>query len=226
MHFEVLVEDQSGKAMLEILFPKIIGPNHTFKVIDYKGIGRIPQNLQSGTDTSHRFLLEQLPRLLRAYGKTFAEYGKANYQAAVIVVCDLDDKCLKLFRQELLSILAACPQAPETRFCIAVEEGEAWLLGDLPAVTGTYPQARQTVLRQYKNDSICNTWECLADAVYPGGHEALKKQGWRTVGEQKSIWAKSIAPRMDIGNNQSPSFRHLCDKIQDLAQTRGNVENE
>ena len=50
MHFEILVEDQSGKRMLDILIPKIIDDQHTFKVIDYQGIGRIPRNLTSGTD--------------------------------------------------------------------------------------------------------------------------------------------------------------------------------
>ena len=40
MHFEVLVEDQSGKKALDILIPKIIGDQHTFRVIEYRGIGR------------------------------------------------------------------------------------------------------------------------------------------------------------------------------------------
>ena len=39
MHFEVLVEDQSGKKALDILIPKIIGDQHTFRVIEYRGIG-------------------------------------------------------------------------------------------------------------------------------------------------------------------------------------------
>ena len=94
MHFEVLVEDRSGKSALDILIPKIIGDRHTFKVIPYRGIGRIPQNLTTHTDATKRQLLDQLPRLLRAYGRTFAQYSP-NYRAAVILVCDLDDKCLK-----------------------------------------------------------------------------------------------------------------------------------
>jgi len=43
MHFEILVEDQSGKKALDILVPKIIGDRHTFKIRAYKGIGRIPK---------------------------------------------------------------------------------------------------------------------------------------------------------------------------------------
>ena len=48
MHFEILTEDASGKKALDILIPKIIGDQHTFRVIGYKGIGRIPKNLTSG----------------------------------------------------------------------------------------------------------------------------------------------------------------------------------
>ena len=32
MHFEILVEDQSGKIALDIFVPKIIGTAHTFRV--------------------------------------------------------------------------------------------------------------------------------------------------------------------------------------------------
>ena len=215
MHFEVLVEDQSGKKALDILIPKIIGDQHTFRVTEYREIGHIPKNLKSGTDASKRILLNQLIRLLRGHGKTFAGYP-ANYPAAVIVVCDLDDKCLKAFRQELFRVLNACNPGPVTRFCIAIEEGEAWLLGDIPAIKTVYPNARDNVLNSYTNDAICGTWELLADAIFQGGANGLKKKGWRAVGREKSIWAESIAPNMDIKNNKSPSFRYFRQKIQEL----------
>ena len=188
MHFEVLVEDQSGKAMLEVLILKIIGDQDTFKVIDYRGTGHIPKNLAKGVDVTKRLLLNKLPGLLRAYGKTFASYSANDYPAAVVVVCDLDDKCLKNFRQELFAVLNACDPKPETRFCIAIEEGEAWLLGDIPAVKAAYPSARDNVLNRYKNDAICGTWELLADAVYRGGSNQLKDEGWQAVGREKSNW--------------------------------------
>ena len=216
MHFEIVVEDQSGKTMLDLLIPKIIGDQHTFKVYPYKGIGKIPKNLISSTDVRKRILLDQLPRLLRGYGKTFASYPP-DYLVAVIVVCDLDDKCLKAFRQELFAILNACDPKPETRFCIAIEEGEAWLLGDILAIKEAYPNARDNVLRSYENDSICGTWELLADAVFSGGANELKKEGWQ-VGREKSVWAEKITPHMNVDNNASPSFRYCREKIRGLAQ--------
>ncbi|MFH2091306.1 MAG: hypothetical protein ABIJ31_02985 [Pseudomonadota bacterium] len=216
MHFEILVEDQSGKKALDILIPKLIGLEHTFKVHPYKGIGRIPKNLGSNVDASKRILLTQLPKLLRGYGNTFANYP-SNCPAAVILICDLDTKCLKAFGKELYAILNACDPKPETRFCFAIEEGEAWFLGDIPAIKKAYPKAKDAVLNTYVNDSICGTWEKLADAIFPGGSAALSNKGWQAIGAEKSIWAEKISLHMDVNHNASPSFGYLQTKIMELA---------
>jgi hypothetical protein len=214
MHFEILVEDESGSKMLDIIVPKIIGGEHTFRVIRYKGIGRTPKGLTPNTDASKRILLDQLPRLLRGYGSA---YAKSPGSAAVILVCDLDNRCLKAFREELCEVLNNCHPSPVTRFCIAIEEGEAWLLGDMQAVKTAYPKAKDAVLKDYSNDSICGTWERLADAVFPGGARALSAKGWQTVGKEKSAWAGKIAPLIDTEKNDSASFAHFRDKLRELA---------
>jgi hypothetical protein len=218
MHLEVLVEDQSGKKALEILIPKITGTGHTFNVHAYRGVGRIPKNMRDTQNASNRIFLESLPKLLKGYGKTFHGYP-SNYYTAVIVVCDLDDKCLKEFRRQLLEILDACHPQPKTRFCIAIEEGEAWFLGDLNAIKHAYPKANATVLTSYVNDSICGTWEKLADAIYPGGSHVLENRVYQVIGEEKSRWAERISPEMDIENNRSPSFCYFRDKIRELTRT-------
>lgn len=216
MHFEILVEDHSGKKALEILVPKIIGNDNTFRVYAYKGIGHIPKNMTEAKDANKRILLNNLPKLLKGYGKTFAGYPN-DYLAAVILLCDLDDKCMKVFREDLFKILNACNPQPETRFCFAIEEGEAWFLGDLNAVRSAYPQANNAVLNTYVNDSICGTWEKFADAVYHGGSQSLSAKGWQAVGAEKSKWAEKVSPYMDISNNISPSFCYFRDKMQELA---------
>ena len=38
MHFEILVEDLSGKKALDILIRKIVGAQHTFNIYPYRGI--------------------------------------------------------------------------------------------------------------------------------------------------------------------------------------------
>ena len=216
MHFEILVEDQSGKKALEIIVPKIIGSDPTFKIHFYKGAGRIPKGLGK-TDASKRILLDQLPRLLQAYGDKFSKYPK-DYRSAVIVVCDLDDKNCKEFLAEMKRVLDYCDPKPQTRFCIAIEEGEAWFLGDIPAIKSAYPKAKTSVLKQYVNDSICGTWELLADAVFPGGRTKLSEESPEARGKQKSKWAEKICPHMDVENNKSPSFNHFRDKLIELAK--------
>lgn len=214
MHFQILVEDQSGKIMLDILIPKVIGNKHTFEVKSYKGVGHISKNEKTAIDVKNQMLLNNLPKLLTGYGKT---WNAQNYkEGIVIIICDLDNKCLKDFRNELIDLLNKCNPHPETRFCIAIEEGEAWFLGDISAIKIVYPNAKGAVLKTYENDSICGTWEKLADAVYKGGSQSLKNQGWKAVGVEKSIWAEKITPHMDVNNNQSPSFNYFLKKIREL----------
>ena len=209
------MEDQSGKQALDLLLPKMIGTTHTFRVIPYRGIGRIPKGMRDTADASKRALLSNLPKLLRGYGRSFS--GRQGYAAAVILVCDLDDRCLRMLRQELDRVLDSCHPKPETRFCVAVEEGEAWLLGDLQAVDKAYPTAKKHVLNSYENDSICGTWEVMANALFPGGAKALAAKGWQAVGTEKSNWARNISPHLTVEQNQSPSFQYFRTKLLELA---------
>ena len=149
------------------------------------------------------------------YGKIFSSYPK-EYQAALIIVCDLDTRCLKQFRKCLYDILNSCEIQPLTRFCFAIAESEAWFLGDIPAIKAAYPKAKDKVLKTYVNDSICGTWECLADAVYRNGATALKAKGYPAIGIEKKRWAERIAPKMNISKNASPSFQYFCKKLLEL----------
>lgn len=213
MHFEILVEDTSGKKSLDIIVPKIIGEDHTYKVHAYKGIGKIPKNLNAKCDPQKRILLTNLPKLLQGYGQT---YKGAGYDVAIIVVCDLDKKNLTEFLSELNQVLNSCKHKPTTRFCIAIEEGEAWFLGDIQAINQAYPKANRSLLEKYVNDSICGTWEILADAIYPGGAQNLSKEGWVTIGSEKSKWAEKISPHMNLESNKSPSFKYFRDTLRNL----------
>ena len=214
MHFEVLVEDQSGSIALEAILKNILGENnnlHSWKLIPYKGLGRIPKNLRGVTDPSKRILLDRLPKLLRGYGKSLQE------ASAVIVVVDLDQKVCVAFKQELLNVLNACDPPPNALFRIAIEESEAWLLGDRNAVKAAYPKARDAVLEAYIQDSICGTWEVLADAVYSGGAKRLKRSGYQETGKAKCEWARKIAHHIDVDMNLSKSFQVFRDGVRNLA---------
>ncbi|MBF0183564.1 MAG: DUF4276 family protein [Magnetococcales bacterium] len=214
MHLEILIEDQSGKHALAILLPKLLGEEHSWRIIAYKGIGHLPGNLQGGSDPERRMILNQLPRLLQGYGNTYPP----GSDVAVLVVVDLDQRCQKAFRQELLALLQGCDPAPQTMFCLAVEELEAWYLGDRAAILTAYPDAKKKILNKYRQDSICATWETVADALYPGGAKALSQQGYPVVGREKSLWAEKITPHMQPESNQSPSFAYFCQAVQHLCR--------
>ena len=215
MHFEVLVEDQSSGSALDIFLEKILGQNftnHSWRVHSYKGIGRIPKNLDKSPDPSKRLLLSNLPRILRGYGRSLDQET-----SAVLVVLDSDDRDCVKFKQELLGVFFSINPKPVTQFRLAVEESEAWLLGDNTAVKSAYPRARNSILEKYTQDSVCGTWEILADATYTGGAARLKRLGWWAVGAAKYEWAKNIAPFVDIDANQSKSFQVFRGGILRLA---------
>lgn len=212
MHIEILVEDSSGEKLLDTVLPKLLGEYgdpHTWNMHSYKGIGRIPKNLRGSADPAKRILLDQLPRLLRGYGRTPGI-------DAVVVVLDTDRRSCVDFLNELNALAAGCNPAPNTLFRLAIEEVEAWYLGDRQALTDAYPRARADVLSRYVQDSVCGTWELLADAVYPGGSAAIKKAGWPLPGQIKHEWAERIGPLLDPDRNVSPSFGKLRDGLRRL----------
>lgn len=212
MHIEVLVEDSSGERLLAQLLPQILGSwgePHTWKLVAYKGIGRIPQGLIAKADPTKRVLLDQLPRLLKGYGKTPGI-------DAVVVVLDTDRRDCKAFLHELQSVVESYHPAPQTLFRLAIEEMEAWYLGDRAALLKAYPRAKRDVLDRYVQDGVCGTWELLADAVHAGGVAAIKKAGWPLPGQLKHEWAERIGPFMNLQQNVSPSFGKFRDGVSRL----------
>lgn len=106
----------------------------------------------------------------------------------------------------------------DTFFCIAVEEIEAWLLGDMNAILTAYPHAKRQLLQNYEPDSVIGTWEYLANAIYEGGLIRLKKvaTSYYEIGAQKCEWANEIGSYLSLQNNRSPSFNNFLSKLDHL----------
>lgn len=210
MHIEILVEDQSGELLLGHLIPKIIGRQgdpHTWRIHGYKGIGKLPKNLEGTVAPNKRILLDQLPRILRGLSRTPGI-------DAVVVVLDNDDRNCAAFLGELTGLLRRCRPSKVTLFRLALEEIEAWYIGDRRAVRAAYPTFRDRAFNTYIQDSCCGTWELLADAIHPGGSRALKKAGWPIPGQVKCEWANRIGPLLDVEHNDSPSFAKLREGLR------------
>lgn len=194
------------------MLPQLLGPHgepHTWHLHAYKGIGRIPLGLAPKGDPAKRILLDQLPRLLRGYGKNPGI-------DAVVVVLDTDKRDCAAFLTELKAASAACAPVPNTMFRLAIEEIEAWYFGDQEALLVAYPRAKREVLGKYVQDSACDTWELLADAIHSGGSAAIKKAGWPLPGQVKHEWAERIGPLMKAERNTSASFGKLREGLRQL----------
>jgi hypothetical protein len=164
----------------------------------------------SGADAASRVLLDRSPRVLRGYGKM------PGYDV-VVVVMDSDRRHCAALLAELHRMLADGQPTPPTLFRLAIEEVEAWLLGDRAAVVAAFPRAKAAILDSYQQDSVCGTWEVLANAVPKGRAAAVKRAGWPQPGQLQHDCAEAIGPRLNVENNQSPSFGKFRDGLRRLA---------
>jgi len=142
---------------------------------------------------------------------------------AVVVVLDADNRDCAAFLAELRELAATSGAAELTHFRLAIEEIEAWYFGDRAALRAAYPKARLRPLSRYRQDSVCGTWELLADVIHPGGSDAIRRASWPLPGQIKHGWANRIGPLMNPDANLSPSFARLRDALRRLI-ARG-IEN-
>ncbi|MEO8492863.1 DUF4276 family protein [Pseudomonas sp.] len=217
MHFEILVEGQSDLTALSSgIISDILGDYgapHTWKIHKHQGVGCINPNPNSPPNIKDRTLLHNLPSKLRAYGKALKK------DEVVIVLIDLDDKDEDIRQAELEDNLNYCDPKPTTLFSLAIEEMEAWFLGDVEALLIAYPDARLEAMTKYDQDSQCGTWEVLAEVIHAGGIRALLSKGKRSVEilEQKRVWANKICPHMKKERNTSPSYQRFRDQVLALS---------
>jgi hypothetical protein len=136
---------------------------------------------------------------------------------AIVVVLDADRRDCVAFLTELRSLAASCGASRFALFRLAIEEMEAWYLGDRSALQQAYPRARMRALDHYVQDSVCGTWELVAEAIHTGGSRAIRRAGWPLPGQIKHEWADRIGPLLDPEINVSPSFGKLRDGMRRLA---------
>ena len=219
MHFEILVEDASGKALLEQVVPKILGPKgkpNQYRIVNiqelkYRVMAMLPKK-QARTLPWDVILLQTLSIQLRAYSKALSRRN-----GVIVIVVDLDYRHFEQFRKKLEETFQTNAPNLGGGVRLAVEEIEAWILGDRTAVRRAYPFVREYILKSYEQDSICGTWEVLADALFHGGSERLTEVGYPQIGREKHRWAENIGQYMDVESNHSPSFQEFRDLLQHWA---------
>lgn len=178
IHIEFLVEDASFEKFLTKLMDldfirrKIHEKNISYQIHSYRGLGSTI-NIESSKEIStfkQTTLLGNLKKLIKGYNRSI-NLDQDHIDYRIIVLCDLDDKQEENFRSTLNNLLIECKNNLNVCFYFAIEELEAWFLGDINAIKMAYPNVQFQILESYVNDSICGTWETLAKAL---GHDVAK----------------------------------------------------
>jgi len=192
MHIEFLVEEPSTEAALRVIVPRILGDAVTFHVHVHQG---------------KPDLLKSLPGRLRGY----ARWLPVDWRIVVLADEDRND-CLTLKNQmeaaaEQAALVTKTRTNPPETFQvlsrIAIEELEAWFLGDLDALRMAYPRVSRNLATRagFRNpDAITGgTWEAL--------ERVLQRAGYHKGGLAKIAAAREIAQHMAPERNRSRSFQ-------------------
>jgi len=195
MHIEILVEERSMEVALHNLLPRLLTGEMTYRIINFQG----KQNL-----------LRELPARLRGYASWITD----DYR--IVVLLDEDrQNCIEL-KQQMESAASRAGLMTKTnaggaRFQIlnriAVEELEAWFLGDFQAMRQAYPRLPENLPRRLSNpDTVAGgTWESL--------EKFMQRYGYFQGGYPKVEAAREISARMNPGNNTSRSFQVFRDGL-------------
>lgn len=122
MHFQYLVEDQSGAALIRILMQKIVElyPNATYDCKGFRGIGGFTRK-NTIKETKTGKLLNDLATYLRGFDRSLQ-----SFPSVIIVVLDSDDHDVQQFRSELEAVaMQNMFQRVEDRFSALAEILEA-----------------------------------------------------------------------------------------------------
>ena len=206
-HIETLVEDSSGgiivAGILEALLEDRPAP-WNYSIRRHRGVGSLPRDWNNRPSRRDSSLLQLLPARLRAYARG---YDPATHDL-VLIVQDVDNHDVDQVFGQLATLRRVMAGDVPVIIGIAVEEMEAWLLGDHEALLAAYPEADREILQSYRQDSICGTWEVLARVIMGEKRaERLIKSGYPAAGEYKHNWALKIAPHLDPDRNRSPSLQ-------------------
>ena len=201
LQIEFLVEELSAKAALDQLLPRLL-PGHSCRVRVFEG---------------WQDLLSQLKAVLQGYHRRI--FRESQTQLRVVVLLDGDGICerrkaaleAKAEEANLLTKTTAGPgQVFHVLNRVAVQELEAWWLGDREAIISAYPGVKPA---HFKGIGRATDVPLKPNDIL---WEVLKKGRYFLTGKRKTQWATDISPHLDPVRNTSPSFRSFCEGLAAL----------
>lgn len=216
IYFQFLIEDLSTEILVGHVMKKLQTQYSDKEILyDTESFGGIGHLRTSGNLMERKGgnLLNNLHMYLRGFDRSLAGLE----QAAIIIVLDNDRRDPVVFREQLENVAAESVTCVDHVFCVAIKEMEAWLLGDESAIMKAYPLMKKKYLENYQQDGICDTWEVLANMIYPGGLAALRKKtrnSYSETGAAKCEWADKIGAQLNLNSNRSPSFQFFLSSLK------------
>ena len=196
MHIEILVEDESTKALIDVVCERLdrASASGTHHVTAFRGKQR---------------MLSRLPGAVHAL-------IQASFADSIVIVIDQDrDDCHKLKQQvlDLVSSESFTNSRPELYVRIATTELESWFLGDPEAVRASYPRLSARDLKlgsRLTPDEIQDAAQWL--------QRLLIRRGYYVGRMPKVEVARNIAAYLDLDpdHNASRSFRLFLRTLREV----------
>lgn len=201
MRVDFLVEELSAKAALEQLLPRLL-PGCTCRIRVFEG---------------WQDLLGQLTAVLRGYHRRIFREGDADLRVVVLLDGDGIGRRRKAELEAraaaagLVTKSAAGPgQAFHVLNRVAVQELEAWWLGDRQAIMAAYDGVKPQHFKGLPRDSDHPLKP--NDVLW----EVLKQGRHFLAGKRKTQWATDISRCLDPARNESASFCAFRDGLAAL----------
>ncbi|BCU79271.1 DUF4276 family protein [Luteolibacter sp. LG18] len=200
MHIELILEEPSAEAFFQGFFPRILPAGTTWNPIVFQGKAD---------------LLLQLEKRLKGYSAWIPEDWK------IVVLVDEDREDCGQLKEKLEAAARAAglstKSAPKRgRFTvlnrIAVEEIEAWFLGDPMAVSSMF----KGVSPYFGSKAGYRDPDAIAGGTWEALERLLQKAGYYPGGLAKMEVARKMAACLDASRNTSKSFRHFVEGITSL----------
>jgi hypothetical protein len=207
MHIEILVEESSAEAALRNILPRILNPSDSFEIHPFQG---------------KPDLLVKLPQRLKGYQTWLPPDWR------IVVLIDADDDNCRGLKDRLEQIAARSGLVTKTTrrgeepfqvlSRLAIEELEAWFLGDAEALHAAYPRIPPNLGQKARfrdPDAVKGgTWEAL--------ERELKRKGYHPEGSPKITVAREVSRYMVPERNRSRSFQVFRQGLREVISAQGD----